>query len=291
MGFDGQNIELLSSGGGWLAFVSFAWPLFLAAALAGFVDSIGGGGGLITLPTLLGLGVPVPLLLGTNKCLSTFGSLPAVVRYARAGLLPKLHGGVWVLLFAAAAGTAALGARASQHPWVLDHLPVLVPCLLFLVMGFMLKRWFWDEPRQRKRNSNLDPRQRHDFDSEERIQKHLFHPLPLTTTLLIAAYDGLLGPGTGTFFLNAFERLGLGTITANAMTKIFNLASNVGALLWFASQGRLIWTLGLGAACFYLCGSYLGSGLVLRRGQKLVRLVVLSTTSVLLIKLLWQNLP
>ncbi len=105
---------------------------------------------------------------------------------------------------------------------------------------------------------------------------------------VIATYDGLLGPGTGTFFLSAFERLGLRTITANAMTKIFNLASNVGALLWFASQGRLIWTLGLPAAGFYLCGSYLGSGLVLRRGQKLVRLVVLLSSSALLIKQIIQ---
>lgn len=284
MGFDWQSFDQLSLAATFTALFSYAWPLFIAAALAGFVDSIGGGGGLITVPTLLGLGIPPSLLLGTNKCLATLGSLPAVIRYARAGLLPRLHGGVWVVLFLAAALVAALGARASQNPWVLEHLPVLVPCLLFLVMAFMLKRWFWDEPRQRLRGT----RERHDFESESRIQAKLFHPAALGATLGIAGYDGLLGPGTGSFFMSLFEHLGLRTLTANAITKIFNLASNIGALLWFASQGRLIWSLGIGAACFYLCGSYCGSGLVLRRGQNLIRVVVIVTSSGLLLKQLWR---
>ncbi len=257
-----------------------AWPLFLAAAIAGLVDSIGGGGGLITVPALLNIGIPVHLILGTNKCLATIGSLPAVVRYARAGLLPQLHGGVWVFLFITAAAVAAIGARCSQNPWVLENLPILIPCLLFFVIAFMIKRWFLDEAKQRR----LLPKNMHDFDSEAKIQQRLFHPLALGGLLSIAAYDGILGPGTGTFFLSLFERLGLRTITANAMTKIFNLASNIGALIWFGSQGRLIWSLGIATAAFYLCGSYLGSGLVLKRGQKLVRIVVIVTSSGLLLK-------
>lgn len=258
-----------------------AWPLLLAAACAGLVDSIGGGGGLITVPTLLTLGVPAPLLLGTNKCISTFGSLPAVIRYARAGLLPDIHGRMWIGLFVMACLLSSLGAYLSQQSVILENLHVLVPLLLFAVMAFMLKRWFWDEPRAIRKVAQLGPEDR---DSESQIHLKLGHPFALLGLGAVAFYDGLFGPGTGTFFLTLFERLGLKTITANAMTKIFNLASNIGALVWFASQGRVIWTLGACAVLFYLCGNYIGAGLVLRRGQKLVRVVVLLATTGLLLK-------
>jgi uncharacterized membrane protein YfcA len=257
-----------------------AWPLFVAAAIAGLVDSIGGGGGLITIPTFLNLGVPLPLLLGSNKCVATLGSLPAVLRYRRAKLLPDLPRARWVRLFLAAALCAAGGAWLSQQKLVLDNLHFMVPILLFIVMGFMLKRWYWDE-RRMKRIATLGPE---DIDAAYPIDLALKRPMARSGIAGIALYDGLFGPGTGTFFLTLFESLGLKTISANAITKIFNLASNTGAIIWFGLHGKVIWPLGLSGAVFYLCGNYIGAGLVLRRGQGLVRAVVLLATSGLLIK-------
>ncbi|HYX37614.1 MAG TPA: TSUP family transporter [Oligoflexus sp.] len=257
-----------------------AWPLFIAAGIAGLVDSIGGGGGLITMPTLLNLGVPAPLLLGSNKCVSTIGSLPAVLRYRRAKLLPQLPWAHWIRLFIGAALCATLGAWLSQQKVILDNLHFMVPILLFAVMGFMLKRWFWDE-RQRQCAANLGPA---DIDAVHPIEVALKRTWARIGIAGIAFYDGIFGPGTGTFFLSLFEVLGLKTISANAITKIFNLASNVGAIAWFGFNGKVLWPLGFAGAFFYLCGNYIGAGLVLRRGQGLVRIVVLLATSGLLIK-------
>ena len=253
-----------------------AWPMFVAASIAGLVDSMGGGGGLITVPTLLTIGVPPQLLLGTNKCVSTIGSLPAVFRYLRAGLIPRFKPAVAAGMVLAAASLSAYGASLSLRPTIVEHLPLIVPFLLFAVMGFMVKRWFWDEKnRLRKPTAPLPLTE---------VETRLRRPQYLLPTLGVAAYDGLLGPGTGTFFLSIFEGMGLDTIRANALTKIFNLASNVGALIYFVSQGKLIIALGVSAAAFYLIGNYIGAGFVLRRGQKLIRLVVLLATSGLLLK-------
>ncbi len=257
-----------------------AWPLFIAAAIAGLVDSIGGGGGLITIPTFLNLSVPAPLLLGCNKCVSTLGSLPAVLRYRRARLLPELPRAHWIRLFLGAALCATVGAWLSQQKAILDNLHFMVPILLFIVMGFMLKRWFWDE-RRLKRTATLGAA---DIDPVHPIEVALRRPMARTGIAGIAFYDGIFGPGTGTFFLSLFESLGLKTISANAITKIFNLASNTGAIVWFGLHGKVIWPLGLSGAVFYLCGNCIGAGLVLRRGQGLVRIVVLLATSGLLIK-------
>lgn len=263
-----------------------AWPLFIAASLAGLIDSIGGGGGLITIPTFLNLGVPPAFLLGCNKCVSTLGSLPAVLRYHRAGLLPKLPRAQWIRLFLAGALCSIVGAWISQQKFILDNLNFMVPVLLFTVMGFMLKRWFWDE-RRMKRIATLGPA---DIDPVHPIEVALKRPLARSGIAAISAYDGIFGPGTGTFFLTLFEGLGLKTISANAITKIFNLASNVGAMIWFSTHGRVIWPLGFAGAAFYLIGNYIGAGLVLRRGQGLVRIVVLLATSGLLIKHLLRYL-
>ncbi len=262
------------------------WPLFIAASMAGLVDSIGGGGGLITVPTLLTMGVPAPLLLGSNKCISSIGSLPAVYRYWQAGLLPELPRSTWIRLFLGAALCSVFGAYLSQQSLILDHLHFLVPVLLFTVMGFMLKRWFWDE-KNLKATARLGIE---DIDPPLPIARALQKTSSRLGIASIAAYDGVFGPGTGTFFLTLFESQGLKTISANAMTKIFNLASNLGALLWFAFHVKVIWPLGVGGALFYLCGNYLGAGLVLRRGQGLIRIVVILATAGLLIKHLFRYL-
>ncbi len=256
------------------------WPLCLAATAAGFVDSIGGGGGLITVPTLLNIGVPAPLLLGTNKCLSTIGSLPALIRYARAGLIPPLPRSELFLFALATALFSAWGASVSQLPFILTRLPILVPILLSMVMVIMLRRWFWVEPR-RRRQQTLTPQ---DLDSSVELHKKMKKPLGRALLAAVGFYDGLFGPGTGSFFLNVFESMGLKTITANAITKIFNFASNIGALLYLSSQGRWLPLLGVAGGACYLVGNYVGAGLVLKRGQNVIRVIVLLATGALLLK-------
>lgn len=264
------------------AFLVQAWPLLFAAFFAGLVDSMGGGGGLLTVPTLLTIGVPPAFLLGTNKCLSTLGSLPAVIRYARAGLLPRLSRQTLIILFMLCACVSAGGASLSQRPGLLEQLPLMIPLLLMAVMAFMIKRWFFDERRLALLASPMTP--------TTEVEPLLRRPRSLIPLLGIATYDGLLGPGTGTFFLTLFERLGLSTLSANALTKVFNLASNIGALLFFAWQAKVDWALGLSAAAVYLGGNYLGAGWVLTRGQKLIRGVVLLATFGLLCRHLYSLL-
>lgn len=262
-------------------------PLFFAAFAAGLVDSIGGGGGLITVPTLLNIGIPAPLLLGTNKSMSTLGSLPAVYRYARAGLLPRLPGRFWLLLIGLCILFSIGGAILSAQALFLEQIGLLIPLLLVGVMVFMLKRWFWDEKnkKKKKRDANLGPE-----DMDPNPERKLIHPKPIAGIVGIAAYDGMFGPGTGTFFLSWLEGFGVRTITANAMTKVFNLSSNIGALIYFALHGRVAWPIGFSAAGFYLVGNYIGAGLVLRKGQGLVRIVVLTATSLLILRSLYLYL-
>lgn len=253
--------------------------LLLSAAAAGVVDAIAGGGGLVSVPAFLAAGVPIPLLLGTNKLMACVGSTVALYRYQRGGLIPRLSRRTWLVLITTSIGFSALGALISQLPWVLDRLRILIPILLLSVMAFLVRRWFFSDKEER--GSRQDP------DSE----RSLGAGSPLSTRAwvsAISAYDGLFGPGTGTFFLSMLESRGFTTMTANALTKVFNVSSNIGALVFFIVQGKLLWGVGLSAAAAYMVGNYVGSGLVLKRGEALVRLTVLTMTSLMLLKYAWS---
>ncbi len=258
------------------------WPLIVAAFAAGIVDSMGGGGGLITVPTLLNIGVPPIFLLGTNKTITTFGSLPALLRYRRANLLPQLAWQNWTFLVLICAVAAALGAFLSQQEAFLSHISSIIPFLLILVMGFMIKRWFWNPHAKTAATVGTGDL------SRENSSRDLLTKLRQWGTSAgiggVACYDGLLGPGAGAFYMNLLEYHGVQTLSANATTKVFNLASNIGALLFFISLGRNLWSFGIAGALFYALGSYLGSGFVLKRGQNLVRVVVLIVTCCLLLR-------
>lgn len=264
-----------------LASLATMGPLFLAAFLAGLIDAIGGGGGLITIPTLLNLGIPPALLLGTNKTIACLGSLPALIRYRRAGLWPPLSVRLSLVLFCLAFSAAFLGAWLSSLAFILDRLRLLIPVLLLVVLLVMIRKWFFVRAERKALLASED----------QGLSLALNRPSRLLALAGISAYDGLFGPGTGTFFLSYLESLGLKTMSANALTKGFNFASNLGALSFFAWQGKVIWLLGLAGASAYLLGNYLGSSLVLRRGQSLVRAFVILATLALLIKYLWQWMP
>lgn len=255
--------------------------LLLSAAAAGVVDAIAGGGGLISIPAFLTAGVPIPLLLGTNKCMACVGSTVALWRYQRGGLMPRLAPRTWALLIAMSIGFSTIGALVSQLPWVLERLRFLIPLLLVSVMAFLVHRWFLASRGGLRSELNAP--------DAEAVLGPGATPGTRGWIAAISTYDGLFGPGTGTFFLSMLESRGFSTMTANALTKAFNVSSNMGALVYFVVQGKVLWATGLSAAAAYMVGNYVGSGLVLKRGQGLVRITVLTMTSLMLLRYAWSR--
>lgn len=237
--------------------------LFIAAFAAGFVDSIAGGGGLITVPAMLIAGIPPLHTLGTNKLQSLFGSGSATIAYARRGHV-KLRE---QLPMAAMSGLGSiLGAIATTHiPG--DIMRAFLPLLLVAVaLYFGLKRNMGDDDRH------------------ARIKPFIFG---LTIVPVIGFYDGMFGPGTGSFFMLAFVTLaGFGMLKATAHTKLLNFASNCGAFLVFSFSGVIIWKVGLVMAVGQILGAQTGSRLAMKNGAKIIRPLLVVTCIALALKLL-----
>lgn len=238
--------------------------LVLAAFLAGGVDAIAGGGGLLTLPALLAAGLPPHLALGTNKGQSIFGTAAALGRFARAGKVDaRLASRTFPLgLLGSAAGAA--GALAVP-PAVLRPL-VLV--LLVLAAAFVALR----RPTAPVHGAAPSP-------------GRAAWAAPLAA-LLLGAYDGFFGPGTGTFLIVAWVALlGRGLTAASADAKVVNFASNLAAVALFASRGSVAWGVALPMAAAQFAGGALGAHVAVRGGDALVRRVVLAVVLALVVKL------
>lgn len=229
--------------------------LICAAFIAGFVDAIAGGGGLITVPVLLLAGASPIEALATNKLQGAFGAGTAVVAYARAGhVRPTQQLG----MAAIAAVSGAVGALRIIMP------VVLVAVALFFAVKPGLS----------------------DADRLQRIKPAVF---ALTAVPLIAAYDGFFGPGTGSFYMLAFVLLaGFGVLKATAHTKMLNFASNLGSLAVFAAGGGVWWGIGFAMAVAQIAGATLGARLAMRIGARLIKPLIVVTSGVLAAKLLWQ---
>lgn len=242
--------------------------LIAAAFVAGFVDSIAGGGGLITLPALLLAGANPLQALSTNKLQSTFGSATATLAYARAGHV-RLKEQLGMALIACAAGA---GGALVAHLIPADVLRVLMPVVLVGVAAF-----FAFKPGLT------------DADRTQRIKPSVFS---FTVVPLIAAYDGFFGPGTGSFFMLGFVLLaGFGVLKATAHTKLLNFASNLGSLLVFIPGGGVWWITGLCMALAQTLGAALGSRLAMRVGAKLIKPLLVTTSALMALRLVWQHLP
>jgi uncharacterized membrane protein YfcA len=230
-------------------------PLILIALgftglAAGFVDAIAGGGGLISVPALLAAGLPPVDALATNKLQSSIGTAIATRTYWRRGFVS-----VRPLLAAMAAGYAGglAGAWAVQLIDV-GLLARLVPVALIAVAGYFV----------------FAP-QLSDADREARLG---LWALPLVA-LVLGFYDGILGPGTGSFFTLAFVGLfGFGMTRAAANTKVVNLASNLAALTLFIPTGHVVWPVALVMAVGQTAGGYLGARTGIRFGARVIRPLV-----------------
>ena len=235
--------------------------LALAAFFAGTVDAIAGGGGLITLPALLTAGLSPHLALGTNKGQSVWGSGAAAITFWRAGRLDLRKARVTFPL-ALAGATGGVFAVLAVPPGTLK--PVVIVLLIAATALLIVKKPEAGTPPT--------PRAR--------------MLISAALALVIGAYDGFFGPGTGTFLIVGFVALcGDAPTAATADAKVVNFASNLASITIFALRGQVVWGLALPMAAAQLCGGVLGARLAVRGGAKLVRGMVVAVSIGLVIKL------
>ena len=240
--------------------------LFLTGLCAGFVDSIAGGGGLITLPVLLNVGIPADLALGTNKLQAAFGSGSATWHFAKAGLIDSKEYKIGIFFTAIGAG---LGTFCVQQidPGILKR---LIP---FLLLGIAL--WSLLQPQLGAENVR------------SRMNLKSFH---LVFGLVLGFYDGFLGPGTGAFWAMAYMiGAGFSLLRATAHTKVMNFTSNVVSLALFASANHVLYSAGLVMGTGQLLGARLGAHLVIKNGSRFIRPVFIMAALALTSKLLYEN--
>ena len=239
--------------------------LFLAGLGGGFVDAIAGGGGLITVPALLACGLPEGIAFGTNKLQSSCGTLVAVVRYARAGLMKTR----WLWLAAACSFLASMGGA-----WLLLSIkPALVKQIVpWMLAGVAVY-------------TALNPR----FGLRPARKRVVPLAFAIVSGSALGFYDGFFGPGTGSFWMVAcVVLLGLDLREGTGYTKAANLASNLGSLVIFIGNGSVNYPAALAMIAGQLFGARLGSGFAIRHGAKVIRPMFLLVVFALTAKLLWD---
>ncbi|KGM54576.1 membrane protein [Lysobacter arseniciresistens ZS79] len=236
--------------------------LMAVAFVAGVIDAIAGGGGLLTIPALMAAGVPPVHAIATNKLQSSFGTASAVVAFARKGRIDFRR-------FARPAVGAFIGSAVGA--WVLQRvdpafLAGLIPVLLILMVIY-----FTVAPKA----------------SEEDRHSRLGAGALVGIVTVIGFYDGFFGPGTGSFLTTVLVALfGMGLVSATAHTKFLNLASNVAALVTLVIGGQVLWAVGLVMAVASIAGGQVGAHLALRVGGKVIRPLLVVMALALTLKLL-----
>lgn len=234
--------------------------------LAGLVDAIGGGGGLISLPAYLLAGLPVHRAIATNKLSSACGTALATFRFIREGLVNwKIAVPTILCAMAGSSLGANLSIRASESAMENILLAVL-PVVAFIV---------------------LNPKIFHDHDAAETVLNKKLWVTAVVSSFVVGIYDGFYGPGTGTFLIIAFTVFAkLDIRSANAQAKVINLTTNITSLTIFLLSGQTVILLGLAAAACNMAGNYVGAGLAMRGGGKITRPVILLVLVLLFLKIL-----
>lgn len=219
--------------------------------LAGLIDAIGGGGGLISLPAYLIAGLPPHAAVATNKLSSTCGTTLATLRFIKNGLVNiKLA----IPSVIAAIIGSSIGANLSlliKEEIMLYIMVAILPICAFLVLN---KKLF------------------HDGGENEITLDRRTYITAIIAALIIGMYDGFYGPGTGTFLIIAFTVFArISMKTANAQAKVINLTSNITSLIIFLINGEVLFSVGIVAAACNMLGGYIGAGLVMKNGAKIVK--------------------
>ena len=234
--------------------------------IASFIDAIGGGGGLISLPSYLIAGLPTHLALGTNKLSSCLGTTASTARYIKNGCVD------WRL-----AVPSALLAVVGAHFGTALQLAVdetylryiLIPVLILTAAVMLKKKTFSEVPGDISRKKQC--------------------LIVFAAAFFIGMYDGFYGPGSGTFLLIVFCRLAkMDLRTASGNVKIVNLSSNIGALATSLTAGKVLIPIGLISAVFAFCGQYLGAGLMIKNGSKIVTPVIITVLVLLIIRVSFE---
>ena len=234
--------------------------------LAGFIDSIAGGGGLLTVPALLSIGLPPASALATNKLQSSFGSFSAAFYFIRRGYvdLKQIRNAIIFTFIGSAIGTLSV---QQIDPSALKQ---VIP---FMLIGFAL--YFLFSPN---------------IGDQDRQQRMSFQRLSFFVGLGVGFYDGFFGPGTGSFFAIAFVALaGFNLSKATAHSKVLNFTSNFAALIFFILGGKMVWTVGIAMGCGQFVGARLGSRMVVAKGSKIIRPLLVTMSLVMSARLLWQH--
>ncbi|MEN0088585.1 MAG: TSUP family transporter [Pseudomonadota bacterium] len=237
--------------------------LVIAAFVAGFIDSIAGGGGLIAIPALLIAGLPPLTALGTGKLQALFGAGMAAIAYARGG-----HVNLWKLAplaVVAFAGSVCGALLATILPT--DFLAAVMPiALIAIALYFAIK----PDPGEIQRKAAMP-----------------FVFFAGAIVPLIGFYDGVFGPGAGSFYMLAYVALaGYGLLKATAHTKLLNFASNVGGFLVFAAGGTVLWGVGLMMGAAQIAGAMLGAKLAMKNGSRIIKPLLVVTCLAMAARLL-----
>ncbi|WP_040471569.1 sulfite exporter TauE/SafE family protein [Lentilactobacillus kisonensis] len=236
--------------------------------LAGFVDAIGGGGGLISLPAYLLAGIPAHFAVGTNKLSSAMGTVISTIEFARSGYIRIKLAAVSVVT---AIIGSSLGAQLALHINENDFRVILLIILPLTALYLLLNR--------HALNSKL---------ADTKLTSSQFM-LTIAISLGLGAYDGFYGPGTGTFLLITLTGIAhLPINLAAGNTKVINLTTNVTALVVFLLSGKVMMLLGLVAGLFSIVGNFLGAAYYKRFGSRIARPIIIIVLLIFLTKTIWD---
>lgn len=237
--------------------------------LAALIDAIAGGGGLISLPALLLVGIPPHFALGTNKFASTMGSFASSLTFARSGKInfPVV---LWQIPFTLIGASLGVWSVLRINS---DFLNKAVPILILLVGIYTLLQ----------KNLGLEEKFK-GLNPLNRILGFVF-------AFALGFYDGFFGPGTGSFLIFAFITIyGFDFITSSANSKVLNFVSNLVSLILFAWSGKILYAYGIPMAFFMLLGSQVGTRLAIRKGSRLVKPIFITMSLLVAAKLIYQAL-
>ncbi len=245
------------------------WNLLLLLA-AGFIsawlDAIVGGGGVISLPAVMLTGIPPTTAIGTNKLAAIAGVVTASITFWRRGCVRKP---LVKRLFPVAVVAAALGSYTVMQVPTVYLEPIIIAALL-AVSGFVLR--------------HKEFGQRTHYTGEHR--RVWLAAVPVT--MAVAFYDGFIGPGTGAFFMMAFVMLGFDFVHASGNSRVVNLGSNLGSLVFFLTVGQVHLLYGSVMACGMIAGGYVGARTAMVRGVRFVRIIFMVVTGLMMLRLAWQ---